>query len=422
MKSRSFLLALFVAALAAGSAHAALNTNFDATPGSGAAPLPVTFTYTGGEAGVTFLWDFGDGSISSSPNPVHTYNTGGTFEVTLTLSNGTDTDTSAPLPITVTGAGEGPVTPGLNFRWAPITSNFKTVGAGLKDSFTLKSTFSTVDLPSFLVGVPFAFYINGELIVTDVLNADGIFTQSANALRPGFKISVSKIKQTLDVTITKADLSTALPGSPPPDTVTLKVTLGAQTYEVNLGYEVKPVGLGGTGKYKLAGPTGFLIDGFLVIKKAGALEDDQNDGHFWDITALIVRPNGDPFTLPPVIPDPGVWKIQIGNFIDVIQPDRVRLSTTKLLMTQPDRDKGGASKIILDLKKNQIRIKTWDLDSEGAGGTGLPLRGQANTGFDAVLRLDLEPDPLGGTFDFQGVTATRLTRKNTADAFWATGR
>jgi gliding motility-associated-like protein len=56
---------------------------------SGCAPLlGVTFTYS--PAGVNPVWDFGDGSSSASPNPVHTFSTPKTYTVTYT-ANGVST-------------------------------------------------------------------------------------------------------------------------------------------------------------------------------------------------------------------------------------------------------------------------------------------------------------------------------------------
>jgi len=42
-------------------------------------------------ANTSYEWDFGDGSISSSANPIHTYQTGGTYTVTLEVENGCGT-------------------------------------------------------------------------------------------------------------------------------------------------------------------------------------------------------------------------------------------------------------------------------------------------------------------------------------------
>ena len=58
---------------------------------SGCAPLlGVTFTYS--PAGVNPFWDFGDGSSSASPNPVHTFSTPKTYTVTYT-ANGVSAQT-----------------------------------------------------------------------------------------------------------------------------------------------------------------------------------------------------------------------------------------------------------------------------------------------------------------------------------------
>jgi PKD repeat protein len=41
----------------------------------------------------SWAWDFGDGGSSSAQDPEHTYQTGGTFTVTLTVSNDIGSDT-----------------------------------------------------------------------------------------------------------------------------------------------------------------------------------------------------------------------------------------------------------------------------------------------------------------------------------------
>ena len=56
----------------------------------GEAPLEVTFTGDGSsdDIGVTgYFWDFGDGNTSTEANPVHTFTTAGTFEVSLTVND-----------------------------------------------------------------------------------------------------------------------------------------------------------------------------------------------------------------------------------------------------------------------------------------------------------------------------------------------
>jgi len=59
--------------------------DFIGTPTTGVAPLEVTFTDLSVDSVNTWVWDFGDGGVSYSANPVHTYTTEGTYTVSLTV-------------------------------------------------------------------------------------------------------------------------------------------------------------------------------------------------------------------------------------------------------------------------------------------------------------------------------------------------
>lgn len=62
--------------------------SFDYTAIEGCLPLEVTFTNTTLYAdSTTILWDFGDGTISTEWNPVHTYDVSGVYTVSLQASN-----------------------------------------------------------------------------------------------------------------------------------------------------------------------------------------------------------------------------------------------------------------------------------------------------------------------------------------------
>lgn len=75
---------------------------FTLTPSSGVVPLAVTFTNMSTGA-TSYVWDFGDGSpTSTNPNPVHSYTSSGTFDVTLTATGPGGVDT-----VTQTGAVMG---------------------------------------------------------------------------------------------------------------------------------------------------------------------------------------------------------------------------------------------------------------------------------------------------------------------------
>lgn len=106
-----------------------------ATPSSGLAPLPVTFTATvsGGNEPIAYVWDFGDGSPTSDlQNPSHAYTMAGAFTATVTVTDGdgdvaSDTVTvevgSDDLPSATASAS--PVT-GIE----PLTVSFTGTGIG----------------------------------------------------------------------------------------------------------------------------------------------------------------------------------------------------------------------------------------------------------------------------------------------------
>jgi glucose/arabinose dehydrogenase/chitodextrinase len=86
-----------------------------ATPQSGYSPLTVSFSSAGSADGLggslSYLWNFGDGTTSTQPNPQHTYVSAGvqTFTATLTVTNSASDSSSASVPITVGSLPPSPV-------------------------------------------------------------------------------------------------------------------------------------------------------------------------------------------------------------------------------------------------------------------------------------------------------------------------
>ncbi len=78
---------------------------FSATPGSGEAPLAVSFSATGtdpeGQA-LTYAWNFGDGQTGSGATASHVYANPGTYTVTVTVTDPGGKTASASLPVAVT--------------------------------------------------------------------------------------------------------------------------------------------------------------------------------------------------------------------------------------------------------------------------------------------------------------------------------
>jgi len=68
--------------------------DFAGKPTTGVSPLSVQFSDSSKGAISSWWWDFGDGSANSSEkNPVHLYNSKGSYNVSLTVSDGDNTDT-----------------------------------------------------------------------------------------------------------------------------------------------------------------------------------------------------------------------------------------------------------------------------------------------------------------------------------------
>lgn len=77
--------------------------DFSATPLSGQEPLAVTFTDLSTGVVSTYRWNFGDGGVSTQPNPTHTYTQAGTYTVELTVTNESGSHTvTKPNLITLT--------------------------------------------------------------------------------------------------------------------------------------------------------------------------------------------------------------------------------------------------------------------------------------------------------------------------------
>lgn len=71
-------------------------------------PYTVRFTDQSHLDPETWLWDFGDGTLSTEQHPEHTYDTAGTFQVCLAVNNGFASDTSCQDVVLTGTTGIGP--------------------------------------------------------------------------------------------------------------------------------------------------------------------------------------------------------------------------------------------------------------------------------------------------------------------------
>ena len=95
-----------------GSGGGAPTAGYSASPTSGTAPLTVNFTDQSTNNPTSYQWNFGDGDTSTLQNPSHTYNTNGTYTVTLTANNnyGSDTENKTNYIVVSSGGSTGTFT------------------------------------------------------------------------------------------------------------------------------------------------------------------------------------------------------------------------------------------------------------------------------------------------------------------------
>ncbi len=150
-------------------------------------------------------WDFGDGSTGTEQNPVHTYDAGQSYSVTLVVTD------SADATGTVTKTAE-PVAPTAELTCADAT----VPGAAATCSFTLPQTAGVVAIlgppkPCGAVGDVLAF----SAPVADTLTADGCFapagTQAEVAPSPAGTVVTFEMRGGLTEFTTAVQVSGAYP-------------------------------------------------------------------------------------------------------------------------------------------------------------------------------------------------------------------
>lgn len=68
------------------------SASFEVSGDDGQCPYKVKFTDTSTDYPISWMWDFGDGTISTDQNPTHTYNNVGVYTVALTVTNPAGSD------------------------------------------------------------------------------------------------------------------------------------------------------------------------------------------------------------------------------------------------------------------------------------------------------------------------------------------
>ena len=130
------------------------------SPGIGKNEMPKKEPQKDERSIISWNWTFGDGATSTLQNPSHTYQTAGTYNVSLTVNNGTATDTETKNAyISVTGGAGGTGT--LNglvtdaLSGIPVEGALVTV-AGLTDVTDVNGNYSIENISAGVINAAFS--------------------------------------------------------------------------------------------------------------------------------------------------------------------------------------------------------------------------------------------------------------------------
>jgi PKD repeat protein len=121
-----------------------LSAGVGANPTSGNVPLAVSFTGTpsGGRAPYTYAWSFGDGGVSASQSPSHTYTVAGTYTARLTVTDANGAlATASTTTITVNGPLAASASALPTAGDAPLAVDFHGSSSGGTSPYTYTWTF-----------------------------------------------------------------------------------------------------------------------------------------------------------------------------------------------------------------------------------------------------------------------------------------
>ena len=210
-----------------------LVANFTADITTGLAPLAIAFTDTSTGGPTSWSWNFGDGTVSSTRNPVHTYTTAGTYTVTLTASNadGENTETktdyitvleppaaaftanvtegNAPLAVQFTDESTGNVT---SWSWDFGDGNTSTVQNPIHTyestgnysvTLTASNAFgtSTLTKPDYIRVVPEESFINFVIDENVFVYGNALTFGGGNIYGPGATVIITGGLNTADTNL-----------------------------------------------------------------------------------------------------------------------------------------------------------------------------------------------------------------------------
>ena len=189
--------------------------NFTGSPTSGTAPLSVSFTDSSTGGPTSWSWSFGDGGTSTQQHPNHTYQSSGTYTVTLTASNAGGPDTLTRTNY-ITVNPSGPPPPTANFTGTPTSGT-----APLAVAFTDSSTGSPTSWS-------WTFGDGG----TSTLQNPSHTYQSAGT----YTVALTATNAGGSDTLTRTNYVTVNPSGPPPPTANFTGSPTSGTAPLTVGF------------------------------------------------------------------------------------------------------------------------------------------------------------------------------------------
>jgi PKD repeat protein len=160
-----------------------------ANPTSGTTPLTVSFSSVNSSDPdgtiVAYSWNFGDGTTSTDPNPVHVYNSAGTFTAVLTVTDNSGLTGTNSVVITASqGANQTPVAVAGADKTSgnsPLIINFSSQGSNDPDGTITGYSWNFGDGTSSNLANPSHTYNSaGSFTATLTVTDNGGATNSSN--------------------------------------------------------------------------------------------------------------------------------------------------------------------------------------------------------------------------------------------------
>ncbi|MDA8326794.1 MAG: PKD domain-containing protein [Nitrospiraceae bacterium] len=229
--------------------------NFVGSPIYGVAPLTVNFTDLSTTSPISWYWDFGDGSTSTSQNPSHVYASPGTYNVTLTATNsyGSGSLVKSGYIIAFSNSAAPTEIPGSLTTSPQYTNGPTTYVPG---SFAVAENFAS----PFVVNACRYTINNGSSWSAGVVNGTGPYTCTANGVTAADGTPMTILMEASNVngwSTPSASLARTVDSASPVDGMVMAAAVGYAQVNLNWNAAADPEsGLAARDTYKLVGAMG----------------------------------------------------------------------------------------------------------------------------------------------------------------------